>query len=71
MKSLLSIKEWNETGMLRIRFFALFSKIWKIDKIQRADKIEERVDSCSVPILALKKEKTILLHIYCVFLSIK
>ena len=53
------------------RFFDLFSKMWKIRVIYKADKMGDRADSWSTPTSVLKKGKTKFFHIYHVFLSIK
>ena len=37
----------------------LFSKIWKIESMYRAERMGERSDSWPIPILALKIEKQI------------
>jgi len=71
IKRLSFMKDKNETAKFLKRFFDLFLKIWKIRAIYKADKMEERVDPCSILISALKKEKTKLFHMYCIFLSIK
>ena len=64
-------KDKNETAIFCKRFFDLFSKMWKIGAIYKADKIGERVYSCLTFTSSLKKGKTKLFHMYCVFLSIK
>jgi len=49
----------NETGIFG--FLALFSKIWKIGEIYRADKTEERAEPCPTPMLTFKNRKKIVL----------
>ena len=59
----------NETGIFG--FLALFSKIWKIGEIYRADKTEERAEPCPTPMLTFKNKKEKLFYKYCVFLPTK
>jgi len=60
MKSLLSTKEINDIEIFK--FFTLFSKIWKIRVIKRADRIGDRAEPCSISIFALKGGKIKLFH---------
>ena len=51
----LSTKERKETGIFR--FFILFSKMWKIGAMKRADRMGESADPWPTPIFAEKKDK--------------
>ena len=62
IKRLSFIKDKNKTVKFLKWFFDLVLKIWKIKAIYKADKIEERVDSCPILTSALKKEETTLFH---------
>ena len=66
-----STKDRNETVKFWKRFFDLFSNMWKIRAIYKADKMEEKTKLCSIPTSALKKDEMKLFHIYYVFLSTK
>ena len=61
----------KETEKLWNRFFDLFSKMWNIGAIYKADKMGDKADPYSTPISALNKEEMKLFYIYCVFLFIK
>jgi len=47
-----STKERKETGILR--FFKCFSRIWKTDKIYKADKMGEKANPYPTPTSMLK-----------------
>ena len=49
------------------RFFTLFSKIWKIEKRYKADKIRDKVEPCLTLKSTLKSEEEKLFQRYLVF----
>ena len=53
------------------RFQVLLLKIWKIEAIYKADKIEDSVDSQPMPTSALKEGEMKLFQTYWGFLLIK
>ena len=69
IKSSSSTKERNETGIFR--FFALFSKIWKIREKYNAERIGESTEPWPTPMSMQKKGEVKLFQKYCVFLPIK
>ena len=62
MKSPLSRKERNKTVILR--FIIIFLKIWKMGEIYKVERIEERVEPCSIPTSMLKKREIKLFYKY-------
>ena len=48
--------------------FKQFSRIWRIETIYNADKMEERAESWPTPMLMLEKENEKLFQKYWVFL---
>ena len=66
IKSPLSTNNRNEIG--NFRFLTCFSKMWKIEDKQRAEKMGNKTESCPIPILILKKEKEKLFYKYWVLL---
>jgi len=71
MRSSSPIKERVEIGIGDKKDLVLFSKIWKIGVIYKAERMEGRAGSCLTPILALKNSKTKLFYTYCICLLIK
>jgi len=69
MKRPLSIKERMEIRIFR--FLILFSKIWRIGKRYKTERIEKRADSWPTPTSTLKIWEEKLFYKYLVFLSTK
>ena len=67
INSLLFIKEIIEIEIFR--FFNFFSKIWKIGEKYKADRIGDKAEPYTTPILILKKEEEKLFQRYFIFLS--
>ena len=55
MKSLLSTNKRKETGIFR--FFILFSKVWKIGVIKRADKMGDSTNSWPASTSVVRRDK--------------
>ena len=60
-------KKWDRD----IEILILFSKIWKMGKEQRVERIGEKAKPCPIPISMLKNGEQKLFHKYWVFLVIR
>jgi len=69
IKSLSSTNNRNEIG--NFRFLTCFSKMWKIEDKQRAEKIGNKTEPCPTPTLILKKEEEKFFYKYWVLLPTK
>ena len=66
-KSLSSTKKITEIGIFR--FFNLFSKVWKIKKRYKTNKIGDKAEPYPTPISILKREEEKLFQRYFIFIS--